>query len=193
MDPTIKGAELVLMSKARGTLPALTSWVSENPFHVVELTRRTKSEAFIVSRERFSPLLEALQPANGALRLEEVLVWVLVESWLGTAAPHLKAPQTAELKTYSISQLLAVLGMDPDSPKLDVFEDEKAASVLNRLVKRRAVAKAIAAADEQGSRWPYPCAALLVRDPVRITKGMTQHSQLKPCAFGAEGVSFQSK
>lgn len=137
------------VSEARKELPELTHRIERDPAVVVQVDRRTNPTALLVSHARFAPLVDAL--TRDAEDVHGQLLWLVIERWLGAAQPKLCLPQRRELENLKTAQLIELLTANPSKPEVSKLVDQGIdESILQRLRRRRKIARTLADAESRG-------------------------------------------
>lgn len=140
------------IAEARKCLPELTTTVEMDQSEAVELCRRDVPAALLVSYDRYSELIRVLSrkaaekdPRRG------LLAWAVTDRWLDQAPAHLRDPQFDELHRLTTKALFALFMANVDRPAVvPLLKEGVHARTLQRLMKRRAVARAIQEAEAEG-------------------------------------------
>lgn len=135
----------VNIREARERLSKLVSDM-ESSYRAVTLGRRNVRTAVLVSYARLEPVL------NGDYK--SLLAFAIVENLLGAAPVHIRNPQVEELLGASKDDLLLLvrveelpLGQRSERELRKKLSDTR---LLDRLLKRHKIARAIASAQEEG-------------------------------------------
>ena len=141
----------VQMAEARDRLRELTTDVATGKRDGVELCRRNVSAALLVG-PRFTAFVRSLHSDRPARdRRKRQLAWLITEQWLGAAPAHLWTPQMAELERLDLKGLFALFSANPTQLATTALVDEGVdETIVERLKKRRRVARAIQEAEEDG-------------------------------------------
>jgi len=143
------GTDKIRISEARKLLPKLVNALGEDPNRVFELDRYDTPSALLLSYDVYKPIVQALQTGD----LVPILANLLANKWLGVknVPAHISKPQIDELESMGLAQLLVLFQELPcDSINELQCKNTLDERLMNRLVHRRQIAKAISDAEEEG-------------------------------------------